>query len=487
MKIVADKFFLIAFFLNIIFAVWGLVGNISIIFTLAMMVWVNMMMYAYKRIEQRSLLFAFGVAFFVFLMGREFLQLFFGYKKENFSDDINNHLYLCLLIALTVLWVFYIIFSRKSEIKRTRIKIDARTSYASKVRKVASLVFYSTLPFALIYKLIVASFVSLNGYTDYYTDYSSSLSGNTLLYLISRIELIMPVALAVIMASLPTKKEFKWPFILYCPYLVLSLGSGQRSTFMLGILLIFVFMVYMQGLYPEEGWFKRKYVLYLAACIPVLAVAGSIINVTRFGESSEGMKLLESFFDFFYNQGVTGNMVKRAFEYSDKIPDGIYTLEFLHSGVLARIFGIKVYNGNSMDHALYGNSMTHALGYAVMGSQYLAGRGTGSSYIIELFYDFGYLGVAAGTILYSWLFARITRIKRNNIFTRSLMFSVITQLLWAPRASFTGFISFLDAPSTIAAFVVIFGIGNLLEKKSESIRHSKHLNINYRQGTRKNG
>lgn len=486
MKITVDKYFLVAFFLNVVFLIWALIGDASLIFTLTFMVWVDMMLYAYKRIEQRSLLFAFGIAFFVFLMGREFLQLFFGYKKENFSAELNNHLYICLFIALLVLWFFYALFSRKSEMNRARMPINARTPYAAVVRKIANIVFYCTLPFALIYRMVIASYVLLNGYTNYYVDYSSALSGNTLLYIVSRIELIMPVALAVIMASLPTKKEFKWPLIFYCPYLILSLGGGQRSTFMLGILLIFVFVVYMQGLYPEEGWFQRKYILYLAACIPVLAVMGSIINVTRFGGSTDGMSVIESFMDFFYDQGVTGNMVKRAYEYSDKIPDGIYTLEFLHSGLLARILGIKVYNGNSVDHALYGNSMTHALGYAVMGSQYLAGRGTGSSYIIELFYDFGYFGVAAGTALYSWLFAKITKIKKNNIFTRSLMFSVITQLLWAPRASFTAFISFLDAPSTIIAFIFIFGLGNLLRGKSERISHGKYMKVHYGQGTRNN-
>lgn len=487
MKITVDKYFLVALFLNIVFFMWGLIGDVNLIFTLTFMVWVDMMLYAYKRIELRSLLFAFGVSFFVFLMGREFLQLFWGYKEENFSEEINNHLYICLFVALLALWLFYVLFSRKSEKERAQTSIDARTQYAAVVRKIASIVFYCTLPFALIYRMVIASFVSLNGYTDYYTDYSSGLSGNTLLYIVSRIELIMPLALAVIMASLPKKKEFKWPFIFYCPYLILSLGSGQRSTFMLGILLIFVFVVYMQGIYPEEGWFKRKYILYLAACVPVLAVAGSIINVTRFGGSTDGMSVIESFMDFFYDQGVTGNMVKRAYQYSDKIPDGIYTLEFLHSGLLARVLGIKVYNGNSVDHALYGSSMTHALGYAVMGSQYLAGRGTGSSYIIELFYDFGYFGVATGTVLYSWLFAKITKVKKNNIFTRSIMFSVITQLLWAPRASFTAFISFLDAPSTIIAFIFIFGLGYLLKGKSKRIFHGRYLSMHTGQGTRKNG
>lgn len=472
MKImIGKKIFLVALFLNIFIILWAEICQANLLYTVSLLIWLNMMLYSYNKIEKRSLLFAFCVAFFVFLMGREFLEQFFYYKKENFDMAINNHFYVCLIISLSALWGSFAFFSRKERTKKEEIRLNARTLYSTAIRETASLVFYCTLPFALVYRMVVASFVSLNGYVDYYTEYSFVLSGNTLLYIISKVELIMPTAIAIIMASCPTKKEFKWPFRLYCIYLILSLGSGARGTFMLGILQVFVFAVYMQGIYPEEKWFKRKYMLYLAVCVPVIAVAGTIINLIRFGGTMNDINVFESFLDFFYDQGVTGNVVKRAFQVSQNIPEATYTLEFLHSGLLARILGIKVYNGNSVEHALYGNSFTHALGYTVMGSAYLAGRGTGSSYIAELFYDFGYIGVILGNVLYSWLFTRITRIRKNNIFTRSIIFVVITQLLWAPRASFTGFISFLDAPSSVVTFIAVFGIAKfILDRRTKLCR-----------------
>ena len=478
MNVVVGKFFLIGLFSNTVVLLWGLIGNVNVLFIFAMLIWIDMMLYAYKKIEKRSLLFAFGIALFVFLMGREFLQQFFRYKIENFGVEINNHLYICLIIVLSSLWISYALFASRLK-KNNIVVIEVRTSYAAIIRKIAKIIFYCTLPFALIYSLIVTMFVAMNGYTDYYTEYSFSLSGNLILYFLSKIELIMPLALSIIMASLPSKKEIKWPLISYFIYLILSLGSGQRSTFVLGVLLIFVFCVYMQGIYPEENWFQRKYMLYLAACVPVFAIAGTVINITRFGGSTEGISIFESFLNFFYDQGVTGNIIKRAFEYSDKISDDcVYILEFLHSGLLARVLGIPVYNGNTIEHALYGNSFTHALGYALLGNSYLMGRGTGSSYIAELFFDFSYLGVAIGTIIYAWIFVKMINIKRNNIFTRSLIFSIITQLLWAPRGSYTGFLSFLDAPSTIITLLFIFGVGKLLAGKKDSKYNVNILKVN---------
>ena len=101
-----------------------------------------------------------------------------------------------------------------------------------------------------------------------------------------------------------------------------------------------------------------------------------------------------------------------------------------------------------------------------MGDAYLAGGGTGSSYIAELYYDFGYLGVFLGSCIYGLIFSSITNFKKVGIFGRSLAFIIVTQLLWAPRASFSAFLSFIFAPSTIGLLILIFGGAYISTKKS---------------------
>lgn len=39
---------------------------------------------------------------------------------------------------------------------------------------------------------------------------------------------------------------------------------------------------------------------------------------------------------------------------------------------------------------------------------------------------------------------------------------IITQLLWAPRGSFTGFITQNIAPTTLVVFVMVFGMSKLI-------------------------
>lgn len=147
----------------------------------------------------------------------------------------------------------------------------------------------------------------------------------------------------------------------------------------------------------------------------------------------------------------------------DQIPKGFtYSFEFLRSGILGRILGIPIYHGNTIEHALYGGSFTHALGYVVLGTSYLAGYGPGSSYIAELFYDFSYMGVIIGSVIYSWLFVNISNIAGKPPFIFSICLSVLTQLLWAPRSSFSGFITVLFYPTTWIAYLVIFGFAQCL-------------------------
>ena len=212
------------------------------------------MLYAYRKIEQRVLLFAFGIAFFIFLMGREMLEQFFLHEIETqFHHTINTHTYVSMTISLIAVWVGYAFFTKyryrkgKLLIENCSSYLSQPTPYIKKVRLLSKWAFYATFPFAIAIEIAITIFVSTFGYESYYTDYSEVLSGNPLLYLISKLELIMPAAFCIFMATFPSKKEFKTLIIPYVIYLTVSLGTGQRSTFVLGLLLIFIFIVYMQS------------------------------------------------------------------------------------------------------------------------------------------------------------------------------------------------------------------------------------------------
>lgn len=452
--------------LNIIIFLWGGMVLAHWSFIVLFSTWINMMIYSYVKIERRTLLFAFGVTFFVFLLGREFLEQYLHHNRDDcFTEQATFHVYLSMWIALVSVWIAFAFFSFRGRalIQSTQLTQQLSGYYMLRIKRYSKFVFYITYPFAIICNLVIALFVAKGGYYSYYTEFSGVLAQSPLLYTVSKIELITPAAFCVFLATLPSKQEFKTPCKAYFLYLILTLGSGQRSGFLLGILAIFIFITFMQSIRPWEKWFEKKYMRYALLSVPVIAAMGALFNVWRFDGDWSNFNLVDSFFAFFYEQGVTSYVIKRAYELESSIPGGVlYCLEFLHSGIPARLLGIEVFNGNTIEHALHGNSFTHALGYTVLGNTYLNGAGTGSSYIAELYFDFGYIGVAIGSAIYGWMFSQITKGLRSGVFVRSLLFIIINQLLWSPRGAYTAFLSFLFAPSTIGMLLFIFGMAYMV-------------------------
>lgn len=111
------------------------------------------------------------------------------------------------------------------------------------------------------------------------------------------------------------------------------------------------------------------------------------------------------------------NVIKRYIEYGANLPKGkLYfigsTLSVLARSPIGRILNIAVYGGNTVENAMNGFSFAHALSYLVMGKQYLNGNGMGSSYIAEIMYSFGYMGVFIANIFYGVFLRKFLNLKR---------------------------------------------------------------------------
>lgn len=449
---------------SVLLVVWGVLAQVSVLFLLVMLVWCGIVIYAAIKMERRAMLLMFALTFFVFLMGREFLQQFFHYmpQPETFTAAVQTHTHLCLLIALVGLFGVYWLFKRKT--RSERCVGEERESYVLRVSRLMLLV---VLVPAVVYRVILTVFVQMHGYNAFYTDFAVLLRENLLLYALSKVEEIAPACFCIYLAAMPAKKDFFKMAGLYAVYLVLTLGAGTRAPFLLGVFLILFYFLYRAGLSPKEGWFRRKYLLPCGAALAAFALVFYFAGLVRDGANASG-GLADGLFGFVYSQGVSINVIKRGFFLQDQIPDGyLYSLNFTRYGIIARLLGIPVYSGNTVEQALYGGSFAHALSYVFMGADYLAGRGTGTSYVAELYHDFWYIGVFVGSAFYGWLCTRIERYKSGRFFGRACLFIAITQLLWAPRGGFTEWVTTLISPSALAALVGVFAIAWLLERRKQ--------------------
>lgn len=455
-----NKYIFLAYIAVLIILIWWCVlAKCNLLYSILLFTWVNMMFYSLNDIAKRISLLCFGIAFFTFLMGRDGMEYLFAHEKEsNFTMEVNRHAYISMLIALIGVWLSFHIFNYNN---RTVIKSNLNKNkiiYYSFIRKYSLICFYAVYPLAMAVNLFIAYFVIEYGYAAKFTDFRSLIENSPVLYTFTKIELLLPTAFCIYMATLPSKEKFLKLVKSYFIYLLLTLASGGRGDFILGILLIAIFMVFMQQIEPNTIWINKKKLKYVVLFIPIVAIGGSFINSVRFGDDTDDFSLIDAFSDFFYNQGVTGNALKHGYQYESYIPKqrDYYTFEFLHTGIPARLLGNEVYQGNTIEHATKGGSFTHAIGYTVMGKEYLLGRGTGTCYIAELYYDFGYIGILIGSMVYGYIFSLINNFKTTGVFKRSIVFIVITKLLWAPRGGYSGFLSFIFAPTTIGLLLIVF-------------------------------
>lgn len=441
----------------------ALINRANLLYTMGFIIWLAGIFYSMSDFYNRGILFLFLVSFFVFLMGRDMLEQFFSYKIETeIPVDAINHSCKTLFLSVVTLLLCYHFFSRKNK----KIVTDKRTQvvkmYNCYVRDISKVLFYVTMIFAIVSKLSIVLFVFKNGYTTYYIEYADYLSNNHFVFLSSKIELMMPVALCAYLASMPKEKDYLKVAAVYVVYLSLSFFSGQRGPLALGVLLLIVYVIFRQGLKKQFWKVRKAYIILFIIAVPLISLTLTLYSNKRFGFESNVLGVFSSIPTFIYEQGVSSNVIKRAYEFQDRIPDQPYVLEFIHGGIFAKILGIEVYHGNSVEHAMKGGSFTHTIGYVVMGKEYLNGRGTGSSYIAELFYNLGYIGVVLGNILYAFLLSRmLTLNKKTTILKFSLFLFITPQLLWAPRGSFSGFMSMLSAPTVLVAFIIIFGGASL--------------------------
>lgn len=84
------------------------------------------------------------------------------------------------------------------------------------------------------------------------------------------------------------------------------------------------------------------------------------------------------------------------------------------------------------------NSLAHNLAYVYRKDEYLAGNGNGSSYLLEIFADYGYIGVFIASILLGIiLIFLVVSFKRNNLLLSTIALICISNILFIPRSDAT--------------------------------------------------
>lgn len=435
-------------------------------------VWIIGLSYSLKRIEDRIVLFAFYLTIFTFLMARLFIDDFASGYKSTYTEEAQSVLhysnlagyfiYYAITLSLVFVFIGYSFGHERNNF--VGVEDDVRyNTYIEKVRTIAKRFSYILYVFTIFTTLEMVLYIWSNGYMAFYLSFEHSLP-----HLFYTFDAAFGFAFFLFLACMPTKKE-AWPLI--CLYLLkacIALLSGQRNGFILPVLFIIIYFYIRNSISPNDLWISRRGKIMLLVSFPFLCASMFIIMLIRGDNGLGNESLITYFIDFFYQLGGSVKVLGYSYDLQGIIPEGQnYTfgplIRWIDNNFITQLLGLgHHYENASVEMALRGHSLGSFLTYNINEYRYLHGGNLASSYIAELWLDFGFIGVAIGSFIYGRIMASVLSFARKNIWKAAIAFIMIYNIIYAPRASFMYFITECMSYSFIAiAFYIYFRTRNI--------------------------
>lgn len=437
----------------------------------SLFVWIASVCYCLADMKSRILLLAFDVVVFVFLMCRPLIDIARGFTRWHYYAG-PSVFFAIVSVTVSVLSLYFgaiaceMLLREKGDNGLKNCGIVSHSHDVTSIRRLAFLAYLFCSAFYLIREMDALVFMQGRQYTDYYTKYSSSYP--SFVYTISE---MMPYALCMYLATFPKKKQ---AFIILALYVVLAVPQliiGIRNPIVLNLIFAFLYYCLRDIIGDEEKWFGRFEKCCLVIGVPVVAFALSIYNYLRDGMEVANTGFFAIIEDLFYKQGVSFDVLCMGHNAIPMLPGGgkCYTFgpfidNFMRGAFGQILFGtIPFPSGNSAIRAIEGNSFAHSMSYAAH-PDYLEGSGWGSSYILETFADWGWLGIVGYSIVLGAFLIWFLRGMRGNWFVRTVLLISLTQMLFVPRAEAMGWWSFV---TRIHFWFVLFAcvVGSKIEQK----------------------
>ena len=358
-----------------------------------------------EKIRRRCIQLIFHGTTWVFLISRPTISMFRGDQWWHFSDDSVHFSLTALFLTLLLMqlgtlyaeWQLGMHGLYQDEHKRSDLRLLREAQPINQpLRIISAAAFGVTMLFSLLSGWEKIQFISTHVYTDYYTEFNSSLP-----YVFQVLAGMMPYMLCIYLSTLPKKWRAFTALALYVVSTIPMLIIGARNNTVLAILFAFVYYVIRDYLDGTKYWIGRFERFAIVICLPLALLALGLFNYSRDGAGYSG-NALSLLIDFFYKQGVSFDVLCMGYNAIPLLPSTVskvYTfggfLDYLgHNTFAQHFFGaISLGNGNSVIMATYSNSFAHSMSY-VAHPGYLSGHGWGSSYLLETYADFGYIGLA---------------------------------------------------------------------------------------------
>ena len=444
-------------------------NSIQVLLFTVLLVLFSSILYTFNNLRYYIIHLLFYITIFIFLVSRPTIDYFKNGVLNTYQVDAYRFAFISVIISLVGLTIGGFLVSKKERVINNYNKNEERKNWVSYIRKTSLSVFIVSYPFYLI-RLVERLIYRMNfSYYEYYANFKSELPYFT--YILST---FVVYAMCIYLATKP--KKFYSALVLgaFVFANVINLLVGTRNPFVLSV--IFAFLYYfIRNQEEKDKWIglKEKLVLYIGT--PLMMVAMGLLNYVRDDAEINKTGIFDILLDFIYKQGTSFGVLTRGYLYESNLPIKEFRnytfspiIEYFSKGNLAILFGGKPFtaSNNSVELALQSDRYPHNISYIVMKEEYLEGHGIGSSYIMEIYTDYGLTGVFLFSTLLGILFILMMRIAYSGkILLFGMTLLVLNNLFFMPRSSFSESFFSLFTMQFWGIIIVIFASAGLLKNK----------------------
>ncbi len=362
------------------------------------------------RVRRDFPLLVFAASFDLLLLGRVYVAYFSGqgqilYRLE--AKDFSTLFNALQIVTLSffVVWAAYrlsgpLFARREAAVREGRADAVRGNPTVPVVRQiceavllVSSLAFFFTLFHSIVNVL-------QHGYLASFTQEADAGVPSA----VSRLSMFFAPAFAAFLATLPDRRQMKLPLAVYGVYMLASLLTGRRNTFVCEALMLAIYFVLRDSLRKKDGrLLKKRTVLWGALAAAVLMYLLELVAEFRAGSVSP-KGFFSSLVNFVYSQGASFRVVVQTLNNWDLFDHGeayrylFYPLErFAHNNLFIRtMFGLDpIVEVQTTKFVQTTSNFAHVLTYMVDPGRYLSGGGFGTSFVAESLVAYGAVGVAA--------------------------------------------------------------------------------------------
>ena len=457
-------------------------NNVSLLSTLLFLL-VSSLIACWNDIKYYLIHFIFFLTIFVFLVSRPTIDYFRDGALDTYHPIAYRFAFIVVMVSILGLTTGGILaryFISRKQIKVFKIGSSLKEVYIKRLRFVSLGVFLLTYPFYLIRLFERFLYRLQTSYYAYYANFESKLPYFT--YILSTFTVY---AMCMYLATKPKKLQATAVLVSFIAVNTIHLAIGTRNPFILSIL--FAFVYYFMREQTEKGkWigFKEKLAIFVGS--PILMLAMGVLNYVRDNVQVAHTGFWELLLDFIYKQGTSFGVLARGFLFNSSLPYRDFrnftfgpVLDYFSRGSLGAIFGGKAFEHttNSVELAIDSNSYAHNLSYLVLNKEYLKGHGIGSSYIMELYTDYGMIGVFLLSLLLGILFIAMLQVayrSRTILFALSLL--TLNNLFFMPRSSFSESFFNLFTMQFWGIVLVIIFVAKMLTKENQYLLNKGEKN-----------